>query len=318
MLPAAMLLAGCGFEVVAGRSMGTTYAIQADCPGAIPRDRIDAALDRVVRQMSTYDPHSELAEFNRAPVGVAVAVSPAVVEVVATAQEVAERTGGAFDATVAPLVSLWGFGAAAAAEPPTAAQVRAARAEVGFSRLRYRREPPSLEKQAPLVLDLSAIAKGYAVDQLADMLEEFGCGAYLVELGGEIRAFGTSPGGGPWRIGVDSPDGKGHVAPAIVLRRGAVATAGDYRQYHERDGARVAHIIDPRTGYPVPHRLASVTVVAETALLADAYATALMVLGEASGMRFAKRHELAALFLTRAETGLRASQSAAMDAHRAH
>ncbi len=299
-LLAASLLAGCGFDLVSGRSMGTTYAIQADCPGAAPREHIAAVLAEVDGQMSTFDSGSELAAFNRAPRGQPVPISAAVVEVVDAAKAVAEQTGGAFDPTVAPLVALWGFGAADVPEAvPTEAQIQAALGSVGYRKLVSRLDPPSLEKHAPLTLDLSAIAKGYAVDQLAEVLQAAGCRAYLIELGGELRVAGTSPGGGPWRLGVESPAGEGHLAPAIVLRRGAVATSGDYRQYRERGGVRISHLIDPRTGRPVAHRLASVTVVAETTLFADAYATALMVLGEDAGLRFAEQNGLAALFVVR-------------------
>lgn len=321
------LSAGCGYESVAGRTMGTTYAIEASCPAAVPVEAIAGVLARVDRQMSTYRPDSELMVFNRAPVGSWIDVSADLVDVVATAKAVAEHTGGAFDPTVGPLVALWGFGASAAAGLPGEAaagfpgegEVQSTKALVDFRNLRHRRAPPALAKRRPLTLDLSAIAKGHAVDRIADVLDAAACVAYLVELGGELRAAGPSPSGGPWRVGVDSPSGHGLIGGPIVLRSGGVATSGDYRQYRgqyrERDGQRLSHIIDPRTGYPARHRLASVTVVADTARLADAYATALMVLGEREGLAFANQTGLAARFVIRRNEGFETVRSVAMSQH---
>ena len=291
--------------------MGTTYAIEADCPDGIPRERVEHVLARVDRLMSTYDPESELSRFNRLPVGAPMVVSAETVDVVAAARRVADETGGAFDPTVAPLVALWGFGADAAERPPTEVELQAAAETVDYRRVEHGHAPPSLRKLAPVTLDLSAIAKGYAVDRLANVLDESGCDSYLVELGGEIRAKGTAPGGGPWRVGVDAPAARGF-ASTIALRRGALATSGDYRQYRELDGERLSHVIDPRTGRPIRHDLASVTVVTEQAMFADAYATALLVMGEDEGRRFAEDRGLAALFIVRRGTGFEIVASAAM------
>ena len=309
-LLAVLFLGGCHARVT-GQSMGTTYAIEADCGNGIPEEHLEQVLARVNRLMSTYDPESELSRFNGLPVGVPMAVSPETVDVVAAARRVAEQTGGAFDPTVAPLVALWGFGADAAERPPTEAELRAAAETVDYRRVEYEHAPPSLVKLAPVTLDLSAIAKGYAVDRLAEVLDESGCGAYLVELGGEIRAKGSAPGGGAWRIGVDAPTAPGF-ASTIVLGHGGLATSGDYRQYRELDGERLSHIIDPRTGHPIRHGAASVTVVADRAMFADAYATALLVMGEAEGRRFAEHHGLAALFIVRRGTGFEIVPSTAM------
>ena len=314
-LATVLLLAGCGFEQVSGRSMGTSYRVQAKCPAAIPAPLLDAALRRVNEQMSTYDPSSELSRFNRAAVGRPMPASAALVRVVAVAHGISQSTGGAFDVTAAPLVALWGFGAEAAGQFPNADEVAKAKALVNYRNLRHRFTPPLLEKRAALQLDLSAIAKGHAVDQLAQVLQEAGCRSYLVELGGEIRVAGVSPSATKWRLSVESPAGTGQLA-TLALAYGAVATSGDYRQYREHDGKRLSHIVDPRSGYPVSHRLAAVTVVAETALLADAYATALMVLGADAGKRFAEQHDLAALFVTRLDDGFEISQTSAMRRYR--
>lgn len=296
---AGALLPGCGYERVTGDAMGTTYTVLGDC--ALPAARLDAALRQVNRQMSTYDPDSELSTFNRASVGETVHVSVALAEVATAAQALAERTGGAFDATVAPLVALWGFGAQAQERAPTAAQVDAARSRVGYRKVRVEAAPPRLVKQAAATLDLSGIAKGYAVDQLAELLRASNCADFLVELGGEVRTAGAAPGGGHWQVAVESPDG-GQLA-TLRLRDGAVATSGDYRQRRVVDGKRVSHIIDPRTGHPVRHQTASVTVVAATAMEADGLATALLVLGAREGLAFAVRHDVAALFVVRQDDG---------------
>ena len=308
-----LLAHGCGYEHMQGRSMGTTYAVQASC--ALPQQHIRATLARVNRQMSTYDADSELSIFNRAGVGEPIAVSPELVEVVAAAHTLSERTGGAFDATVAPLVALWGFGAQAATTPPTAAQVQAARANVGHYKVSFTRRPPLLVKRAPVTLDLSAIAKGHAVDTLAQLLQAEGCNAFLIELGGEIRTAGPAPGGGRWRIAIESPDSE-HPLTTLQLREGAVATSGDYRQRRIVDGAAVSHIIDPRTGRPARHQTRSVTVVAGTAREADGLATGLLVMGAHDGTPFAEQHGVAALFVIQHERGFVIRESPAMAKYR--
>ena len=294
--------------------MGTTYSIQADCPGSPPHDRIDAELVRINALMSTYDPHSELSRFNRGPVAVAQPVSPELVQVVDAAFVVSEQTQGAFDATVAPLVALWGFGADAAKRLPGDEAVAQTLRSVSYRHVAHEHEPPTLTKLLPATLDLSGIAKGFAVDRLAALLDDAGCRAYLIEFGGEIRARANAPGGGPWRVGVESPSGRDYVS-TVKLGTNALATSGDYRQYRESNGIRVSHVIDPRTGYPVRHRLASVTVVAATAMMADAYATAMLVMGETEARRFAGEIGLAALFIVRAEGGFDVFPSRAMVTH---
>lgn len=306
-----MLSVGCGFERASGNAMGTTYAIQADCTGSLPRERIDAELARLNALMSTYDPHSELSRFNRAPVGEAQVVSPELVEVLAAAFVVAERTRGAFDATVAPLVTLWGFGADAAHGVPGDEEVAQALSSVGYRRIAHNRDPPTLAKLQPATLDLSGIGKGFAVDRLAGLLDDAPCRSYLIEFGGEIKARANAPGGGPWRVGVASPSGPDYVR-TVLLGTAALATSGDYRQYRETDGLRVSHVIDPRTGYPVRHRLASITVVADTAMMADAYATAMLVMGEVEARRFAAEMDLAVLFVVRTDGGFETFHSQAM------
>ena len=309
----ALLQLGCGYDHMQGRSMGTTFSVQANC--ALPKARVEAVLARANRQMSTYDDHSELSAFNRAGVGEAVPVSAALVDVVAAAHALSERTGGAFDATVAPLVGLWGFGAQAAAQPPTATRVQSTLSRVGYRKVFFEREPPHLRKRADATLDLSAIAKGHAVDEIARVLRAFACDAFLIELGGEIRTAGRAPGGGRWRVAIESPKGGSHLT-TLLLRDGAVATSGDYRQRRVVDGVAISHIIDPRDGHPVRHQTASVTVVAATALEADGLATALLVMGTRSGASFAEQHGVAALFVARATDGFAVTETPALAVYR--
>lgn len=290
--------------------MGTTYAVQAACPKPLANLPIAATLAEVERRMSTWDDASELSRFNRAAVGEPVAVSVPLFAVVATATRLAAQTGGALDPTVAPLVAVWGFGAHARAEAPTPAAIRAARQQVGYQRVALQPRPPALTKRAPLTLDLSAVAKGYAVDRLAEVLAAAGCSSYLVELGGELRVAGTGPGGRPWRIGVESPSGDAPLA-TLAIHEGAIATAGNYRQTRRVGDREVSHVIDPRSGQPTAHGLASVTVVAATALAADGYATALLVLGPKDGMAFAEREGLAAVFVAPVGDGFNVRETAA-------
>ena len=311
LLAALLALAGCHRVAVAGNAMGTTYAVQARCADRVPAERLASVLAEVEQRMSTYQAESELSRFNRAPVGQPVAVSAPLYAVTAAALRLAEETGGALDPTVAPLVALWGFGANASTTLPTASAIEAARAEVGYRRLALGRSPATFTKEGPLTLDLSSVAKGYAVDQVAETLAAAGCASYLVELGGELRVAGGRPDGRPWRIGVESPSG-GEPAAVLAVDEGAIATAGDYRQVREIAGRRVSHVIDPRSGHPVAHGLASVTVVAPTALAADGYATALLVLGPEAGMRLAERLRLAVLFVMGPQEGGELSNTAAM------
>ena len=201
---------------------------------------------------------------------------------------------------------------------------------MGHRRLQVDLGPPTLTKLAEVRVDFSAIAKGFAVDRMADVLDGASCRAYLVELGGELRAHGGAPDGGVWRVGVESPLGasaSGGLQAVLHIRDGALATSGGYRQFREPTKAeqallpcgqtRVSHVVDPRSGLPVAHALASVTVVARSAVFADAYATALLVLGTEAGLAFAERRGIAALFVEDGEDGLEMHGTAAMEAYTA-
>ena len=324
-LAALVMLAGCSteteFHQFAGRTMGTEYAVTlsggSDCNGALS-DLVEDELRSVNAQMSTWQPDSELSRFNRARAGEWVTVSEDLAGVVTLAQDLARQSDGAFDVTVGPLVDLWGFGVRERRGIPGTKAIAAVAASVGYRFLEARPSPPALRKLVDgSRVDLSGIAKGHGVDRLAALLDAGGCTDYLIDIGGEVRVRGLSPRHVPWRVGIDLPQAGGGVESGTVLSlsEGAVATSGDYRNFRTIGGTRFSHTIDPRTGKPVAHDLASVTVLAETAALADGLATLINVLGPDDGLAFARRRGLAALVLIRREGGLDRRYTEAMRDH---
>ncbi len=298
-------LTGCGPDSLSGATMGTRYRVLAEgCPDGLPQARVATVLDEVVQEMSTWVPDSSLSRFNRAPPGEWFGISADMVQVVAAAAVVSDATEGAFDVTALPLVDEYGFGPG----PALADEV----AQVDYRMLEFREHPPALRKRAPLQVDLSSIAKGFAVDRVAELIAGAGCTSALVEIGGELRVFGAAPGGGAWRVAIESP-GEGFAPGMLTLDEGGIATSGDYRQIGERDGVRTTHIIDARTGTPIDGTLASATVIAPTAMQADAMATALMALG-ADSLAFAETHDVPALLVFRSERGFARRVSPALDA----
>jgi thiamine biosynthesis lipoprotein len=292
-----------------GQTMGTYYAVTARCPAevepAVIAGLIESELAAVNDEMSTYLPESVLSRFNRSQVGDWFPVPATVAEVVTAAQELSRASGGAFDVTVGPLVNLWGFGPTAGHGIPSEAEIAAARERIGYQALEVRLDAPALRKARDLYVDLSAIAKGHGVDRVVQRLQAQGCADLLVDVGGEVRTVGVNPAGEAWRIGVEVPDpgSTGGVQRVLRIATGALATSGDYRNFVESDGHRFSHTMDPRSGRPVTHRLASVTVLHESAMWADGYATLLSVLGPEDGWVFALEHGLAALFIVRGESG---------------
>lgn len=290
---------------VSGETMGTTYHIRyvTANPNHSPervKERVDAVLEQVNSQMSTYDPNSELSLFNQRKTTEPVVISRSLETVVRRALEIGEETDGLLDVTVGPLVNLWGFGPLGRPEQvPTEQQLLEVRDQVGYQYLTV--ENHQLTKAVPdLYVDLSTIAKGYGVDRVAILMEQMEIRNYLVEIGGEMRMRGTKPGEQPWRIAVEQPVALDRAVQRIIEPgNNAVATSGDYRNYFEEDGVRYSHIIDPRTGYPIQHNLVSVTVISETCMDADAYATALTVMGAEQALEFANQKGLAVLLVTR-------------------
>ena len=302
--------------VLRGETMGTTYTVKLEPRSSGSRSRfrriVEHELDLVDKLMSTYLQDSELSRFNRAEEDKWFDVSPAMAEVVGEAREISRLSGGAFDVTVAPLVKLWRFGAGAPAfgdlEPgalPSDALLAKVRSTVGYRFLDVRRSPPALRKRRPgLTIDLSAIAKGYGVDRVAEALEADGIANYMIEVGGEVRTKGVRPDGKRWVIGIEAPlDRARMLYGSIALADRALATSGDYRQFYVVDGRRYSHTIDPRTGRPIRHDLASVSVIAPSCMRADGLATALNVLGPREGFALADREGIAAYFLVREGDG---------------
>ena len=307
-----------------GQTMGTYWRVSYLAEGGAPapaavKTQLEDALVAVNVSMSTWDPQATISQFNNGESLEPFPIEPAFATVVAAAQAVSAASGGAFDVTVGPLIDLWGFGAGGErrAAPPSAEAIGEAQARVGFGKLVVRADPPSLQRTAPGVeVDLSALAKGYGVDVLAAVLGEAGLGNYLVDIGGEVRARGVNDRGVPWRIGVEVPDpsARGLVQEALPLKDLSLATSGDYRNFFEADGVRYSHTIDPRTGYPIPQRVASVTVAHREALWADAWATAMNVLGPEAGLALAERQTLPVLFILYDGEGFERRANAAFEA----
>ena len=292
--------------------MGTTYSVSVvsdaldDAAVASLQAAVQAAVDDVDQKMSTYRQESELSRFNAAHTTDPFAVSGDTLSVVQYALEVSRLSGGAFDVTVAPLVDAWGFGPPG--EPlsfPTDDEIDRLREHVGYERVQVDVDRSALRKTDPLVaVDLSALAKGYAVDKVADLLVARGMDSFLIEVGGEVRTRGVSERGDAWRVGIERPvAGPTTVHRLVRLSGHSLATSGDYRNYYEVGDQRFSHTIDPRTGRPVTHNLASASVVAPLCVRADAIATALEVLGPDAGFELAVAQGWAALLIGRRDDG---------------
>jgi len=316
-----VLVSGCDHapEIIklSGSKMGTSYhvTIVADQPApADLADQIDQLLSAVDQSMSTYKSQSELSQFNRLPVSQQAKASDQLWAVLQTSEKIWRESSGAFDPTVGPVVDLWGFGPVVTEdEIPADQEIATAIANSGFEHLLLNRSEQTISKQKTIALDLSAVAKGYAVDQVADLLEMLALPDYLVEVGGEMRLSGTNPEGNPWRVAIELPSLMPQVQQVVAVNNSAVATSGDYRNYFEKDGVRYSHTIDPRNGKPITHNLASVTVMADRCADADAWATALMVLGEEEGMRIANKFSIPAYMLIREGETFRVLSSSAFE-----
>ena len=298
-------------SVVSGSTMGTYYRVSlASIPAQVSlpdlKVDIDGLLTEINAQMSTYLPDSELSRFNKFAETDWFPVSLETALVVIEGLRIYELSGGVFDITVGPLVNLWGFGPGGGRDGvPAESEIEEAKRNVGSVHLEARPSPPALRKDVTgLYVDLSAIAKGFAVDRIADFLDSRGIRGFLVDIGGEFRAKGRKSDGSFWKVAIEKPViGERAVQRILHLTDRAVATSGDYRNYFEIDGLRYSHEINPVSGKPVAHRLASVTVLDDTCMRADALATALMVLGPDGGYELALKEKIAALFIVKGEKG---------------
>jgi len=316
-LTIAALIQGCvrdtQVQALSGASMGSTWSVKyvgADASIAATRSAVVARLDLVDRQMSTWKSDSDLSRFNSAPAGTWHVLPDEVFGVLEEALTLAGDTAGAYDPTVGPWVNLWGFGRdEGRREPPDAALIDALRARVGWQHVQIDRSGKRAWQAGGVHVDLSSIAPGFAVDLIADYLQEQSISSFLVEVGGELRAHGSKPDGTAWHVAIQRPLDNDTADDAVVaehvlpLRDAALGSSGDYRHFFEDRGRRYAHRIDPRSGYPVDNGVASVTVMREHCIHADSLATALSVLGVEQGIDYANRHAIAALFIVRKDNG---------------
>lgn len=300
--------------------MGTRWSVQLvasrDVDLRALHVSVQARLDRVVQQMSTWEPDADINRYNRLQAGHWFPLPHEFAHVIACALDIADASNGAFDPTVGSLVGLWGFGAQAAIAVPDAHAIAQAHAHTGWQHISLR--DGRLLQPGGVQLDLSAIAKGYGADQVASALRETGIDAALVDVGGELMGFGHKPDGTPWRVLVEAGEEEiDHSLPArvVTLQNRAIATSGDRWHHYTRGGRRYTHTLDPRCGAPVEHAAAAVSVIADCAMRADAWATALTVMGVDAGFAFAEQHQLAARFLWPSASGMRERMTAAFQQH---
>jgi FAD:protein FMN transferase len=323
-----LLTVACGRSsqelVLSGPTMGTTYTVKVTAPpasvdGARLRKTIDDVLAQIDGSMSGYRADSEVARFNASASTQWYEVSAELATVVRGALDISEKSGGAFDITVAPLVAAWGFGPAGRPQAlPSAEQIAQAGASVGYRKLHVRLDPPALRKDvAELSIDLNGIAPGFAVDRMADRLLALRVESFMIDIGGEIRARGRNGRGEPWHIAVEHPvDTRRTPYAGVWLDDASVSTSGEYRDYYERDGRRYSHTIDPRTAQPLDRAAGSVVVIAASTAMADGWATALNVLGPRDGLALAAKEHMPVLFIEREGDGWRSESTPEFERYR--
>ncbi len=293
---------------LSGFTMGTTFQVQlVEIPPDMERETLAEEIGRLLARLdreifSTYSANSELSRLNRHAVGTPFLVSKEMMDVLVMAREISLLTGAAFDVTVGPLVNLWGFGPEISLQDqvPADAAIASALENIGYQRLMIEQANSRVRKTRDISIDLSAIAKGYAVDKLAEYLDELGAESYFLEIGGELKIKGLKPGDESWVPAIEAPVDQVSRVYEIFYSRGetiAVAGSGDYRNYFEQDGIRYSHEIDPRNGRPISHNLAAVYVIDESTARADALATAYMILGLDQARALAQRENQAAYFI---------------------
>ena len=317
-------LAGCVAEErpvqMGGAIFGTTWSLTYlgspdEVSPAQVESQIGAAFALVNESMNHYDPSSLISEFNALPAQTPIEVDWDFTYVLSAALELTAATRGAYDVSVTAWSDLWGFGPEGPKQFPDAGDIEMTRAQVGVAQLDWESTTRTLSKRAPgLKLDFSSLAKGYAVDLGADTLEDLDIPHFMLEVGGEVRVRGASPRGDAWRIAVERPDAgaRGGIQAALAVSDTGIATSGDYRNFFERDGQRYSHLIDPRNGYPIRHDVVSVTVVHGSAMMADAWATALTVMGSTQALAVAEQGDLAVYLLRRSGNELETLTSSSM------
>ncbi|WP_429547464.1 FAD:protein FMN transferase [Pseudomonas frederiksbergensis] len=305
-------LFGCGngdsMESFGGPTMGSTYSIKYVRYAGLPapadvRVQVEKILADVDQQMSTYRSDSDIERFNNLPANRCQTMPAPILELVRVGERLSSQSDGSFDLTVEPLLNLWGFGPQAREEKvPSAEALAEVQQRVGHNHLHI--DGDQLCKDVAIELDFNSIAAGYAVDTIAARLEAMGIHSYLTEVTGELKAAGKKLDGSPWRIALEEPRNDQQVLQKIIAIDGyGVSTSGDYRNYFEQGGQRYSHTFDARTGAPVLHTLASVTVIHPSALMADGLSTLLLILGPERGWDYAETHDIGAFFVIRADTG---------------
>jgi thiamine biosynthesis lipoprotein len=306
----------CGVHVIGGETMGTTWSIKLVAPDGFHsrslRAQVERELDRLVGQMSSWLPGSDITVFNTAVDGSWHVLPPEFFTVLDCALAIANETGGAYDPTTGMLVDLWGFGPrGAVSQPPADDAVAEAMTHTGHRHVTLDRSSRRARRFGGTVLDLSSIAKGFAVDRLAALLRGGGFDSFLVEIGGELYGAGMKPDGSPWWVALegmavpDLNDGGERIANVVVALHGlSVATSGESQRHFEHRGVRYAHTIDPRTGYPLTNGMVSVSVLHLSCMEADALATAISVLGPDEGFRYAEERNVAAILTYRSSGAL--------------
>ena len=306
---------GTQYSKITGNTMGTTYSVILESEHVSPQDvykDIEIELKQINQLMSTYIPDSEINRFNALQDASCFRFSSKTWEVLLAAQKVYPDTDGAFDITLGPLISRWGFNAEEYEQKvPSDSEVQALLSQVGTDKLEFDRVNQCISKKHPsITINLSAIAKGYGVDKIADIVEQHKVENYLVEIGGETKAKGVNPSGSVWRVAIEKPVSITQQKMLVVsLADTSIATSGDYRNYFEVDGRRFSHTINPKTGFPVTHSLTSVSVIHPENMYADAYATALTVMGSDKALSFAKAHKLPVFLIRHGESELETLQS---------
>lgn len=291
--------------------MGTTFNIKIPkLPKGVDDEQLKveimSLLVEIDSQMSTYKQDSELSKINASTTTDKIVISAALFKVLTEAQRISMLSAGAFDITVGPLVNLWGFGPdKTVTEPPSEQLIEQALEKIGNDCFLLDQTTQSIEKlNSEIYLDLSALAKGYAVDQVAALLESKQVSDFLVEIGGELNLKGHNGDNQAWRIAVEKPDAESRTIQSVISATDiAIASSGDYRNFFEQDGQRYSHTIDPRTGWPITHKLVSVTVLSQSTMTADALATAFMVLGAEQGLALAEQEKMAVLFYLKSDNG---------------
>jgi thiamine biosynthesis lipoprotein len=294
------IVAGCNLKketLITGKTMGTTYHIKVvssfykDTEGL--KGKIENRLKDINKSMSTFSKESEITRFNTFDSEEKFAISADFLQVMNIARKIYELSGGAWDGTVYPLVELWGFGSKERkGDVPDKKDIEKILINVGFDKIEISESGYLVKRNPSVGLDLASIAKGYGVDEIADVIRKEGIDNFLVEIGGEVYASGLRKDGSYWRVGINRPDKNAlfdEVYKTVMLKNKGLATSGDYRNYFEKEGAVYTHVLDPKTGYPVTNGVVSVSVIADNCTFADGLATAIMVMGHKKGLELADK-----------------------------